>query len=65
MEGRLTRSRRDVMVGGVCSGIGRWMKVDPTVVRVVFALVSLFSTAFPGLIVYLVLWAILPVDPEY
>jgi phage shock protein C len=65
MEGRLTRSRRDVMVGGVCSGIGRWMNVDPTVVRVVFAMVSLFSSAFPGLLVYLVLWMVIPQDPEY
>lgn len=60
METRLTRSRDDTMVGGVCAGFAHWIGVDPTLVRVVFALVSILSSAFPGLLVYLVLWVVIP-----
>jgi phage shock protein PspC (stress-responsive transcriptional regulator) len=37
---------------------------DPTFVRIIYALVSIFSAAFPGIIVYLVFWAIVPKKPE-
>ena len=65
MEGRLTRSRHDVMIACVCSGFARWANLDPTVVRVVFALVSFFSSAFPGILVYVILWLIIPEDPDH
>ena len=58
--GQLRRTADDAMIGGVCGGIARWMDVDPSLVRVTFALISLLSTAFPGILVYVVLWAILP-----
>lgn len=60
METRLTRSRSDVMIGGVCAGIARWMGLDPTLVRIAFALVSILSSAFPGVLVYIVLWLVIP-----
>lgn len=53
----LTRSRNG-MIGGVCAGIARAVNVDVTIVRVAFILVSLFAGG--GLLVYLVLWAVIP-----
>ncbi|MEM1012707.1 MAG: PspC domain-containing protein [Planctomycetota bacterium] len=58
----LTRSTREQMIGGVCAGIARWLGWDPTLVRVLYVVVSLFSVAFPGIIVYLVLWVVMPQD---
>jgi phage shock protein PspC (stress-responsive transcriptional regulator) len=50
------------MIAGVCGGIAEWLGWDPTVVRVGYVLLSLFSAAFPGLIVYVVLWAVMPYE---
>ena len=58
----LHRSRRNSIVAGVCGGIAEWLGWDPTLVRVLYVLVSFFSVAFPGIIVYLLLWAIMPQD---
>jgi len=45
MERKLYRSRTDVMIGGVCAGLGDYLKVDPTVVRLAFVLTALFGAA--------------------
>lgn len=59
MEGkRLTRSSKNRMVGGVCGGIGEYLGVDPGWVRLVFVLVAL-GKGF-GLMLYLILWIVLP-----
>lgn len=60
----LRRSRDDRWIAGVCGGLARWLGWDPTVVRIVYVLVSILSAAFPGLIVYLVLWLVMPVEPR-
>ena len=52
----------DRLIGGVCGGIARWLGWDPTLVRVLFALVSFFSAAFPGILVYIILWCVMPPD---
>ena len=59
---RLTRSRSDKFVGGVAGGLGAYFDVDPVLVRVGFAVSTLFSGA--GLLAYLVLLAALPTDDE-
>ena len=56
----LKRSVENRMIGGVCGGIAEWLGWDPTLVRVLFVLVSIFSAAFPGIIVYIVLWILMP-----
>jgi phage shock protein C len=56
----LQRSRRNRMIAGVCGGIAEWLGWDPTVVRVLYVLVSILSVAFPGILVYLLLWLIMP-----
>lgn len=57
---RLTRSRTDRKIAGVCGGIAQYFGWDPTLVRVVYVVASVVSVAFPGIIIYLVLWAIMP-----
>jgi phage shock protein PspC (stress-responsive transcriptional regulator) len=54
------RSRSTRMFGGVCGGIARWLDWDPTAVRILYVLLSVGSAAFPGLLVYLVLWIAMP-----
>lgn len=60
--GRLRRSRSDRYVAGVAGGLGRHFDVDPTVVRVVLAVATLFGGA--GLLVYVAVWLLVPEDGE-
>ena len=60
MNKRLTRSATDKMLCGVCGGIAEYLDVDPTVIRVAYVALSLFSAAFPGLILYIILALIIP-----
>lgn len=55
----LRRSLADRKIAGVCGGIAEYLGLDPTVVRVVYALLSL-GTAFVGALVYLLLWFLVP-----
>jgi len=48
------------MIAGICGGLGEYFEVDPTVVRIVYVLVSILSVAFPGILVYIILWIIIP-----
>jgi phage shock protein C len=52
------------MMGGVCAGIAEWLGWDPTIVRVGYVLLSVLSAAFPGILVYIILWIIMP-PPDY
>ena len=56
----LTRSREHRVLAGVCGGIADWLGWSPTVVRVIYVVVSILSAAFPGILVYLVLWLLMP-----
>ncbi len=62
MSKRLTRSD-DRFLGGVCSGIAEYFDFDPTLVRIGYVLISILSAAFPGLLVYIILWIVVP--PKY
>jgi len=57
---RLTRSKSERMLLGVCGGIAVWLGWDPTIVRVAYVLVSICSAAFPGIFVYLILALVMP-----
>ena len=59
----LYRSQRSKILGGVCGGIAEWLGWDPTMVRVLYVLASILSVAFPGTIVYIVLWIVVPKAP--
>jgi phage shock protein C len=58
----LTRSRHNAMIGGVCAGIAEHFGWSITGTRVVYVLLSILSVAFPGILVYLILWILLPRD---
>jgi phage shock protein C len=58
----LRRSSRDYLIAGVCGGLARWLGWDATLVRVLYVLTSVVSAAFPGLLVYLILWLIIPAE---
>lgn len=55
---RLYRSEQDRMVAGICGGLGAYLGIDPTVVRVVFVVLGLLSGV--GLVLYLVMWIVVP-----
>jgi phage shock protein C len=50
------------MIGGVCSGLGSYLTIDPTLVRLIFVLLFLFGGN--GLLIYIILWIIVPIEPE-
>ena len=56
---RLYRSRKDKVIGGVCGGIAAYLHVDPVVVRLTWAIVTLISMGL-GILAYLIAWAIIP-----
>ncbi len=61
-EGRskLHRSSTNRIIAGVCGGIAEWLGWSPTTVRVLYVVVSILSVAFPGILVYLILWIVMP-----
>lgn len=59
----LYRSRRSRILGGVCGGIAEWLGWSPTWVRLLYVIVSILSAAFPGAIVYVILWIVMPETP--
>jgi phage shock protein PspC (stress-responsive transcriptional regulator) len=60
----LRRSSRDYLIGGVCGGLAEWLGWDPTLVRVLYVALSVFSAAFPGILVYIIMWIIVPEEPS-
>jgi phage shock protein C len=59
----LYRSRDERMIAGVCGGLAKMLGWTPTRVRLLYVLVSILSVAFPGTVVYIILWAIVPEEP--
>jgi phage shock protein C len=60
----LYRSRHNRLIAGVCGGIAAWLGWDPTLVRILYVLVSILSVAFPGFLVYIILWIVMPLEPQ-
>jgi phage shock protein PspC (stress-responsive transcriptional regulator) len=60
---KLTRSRNDRMMAGVCSGLGKYLGIDPTVVRIVMVL-AFFLTFSTAAFVYLALWLLVPEESD-
>lgn len=60
MRKPLRRSRSNRMIAGVVGGLADYFSLDPTMARVIFVVVSILSAAFPGLLVYAVLWLVIP-----
>lgn len=54
------RSRRNRVIAGVCGGLAQTLGWNPTTVRALYVLVSILSAAFPGILVYVILWIVMP-----
>ena len=61
---RLTRSKSERLLLGVCGGIATWLGWDPTIVRVAYVLISICSAGFPGIFVYVILALVMPPEPS-
>ena len=61
MEKRLQRSRSEKMIGGVCGGLAAYFGIDPTIVRILWVVITLIGGA--GILAYLILWIVMPQEP--
>ncbi len=59
-EKRLTRVEDGRMVAGVCAGLAKYLGIDATVVRLIFALLTIFVGG--GILLYLILWLVMPME---
>ena len=57
---RLTRSTDDRMLAGVAGGLAEYMDIDPAIVRLIFVIIALFGGGVTGIVIYLILWVIMP-----
>ncbi len=60
---KLYRSRNDKMVSGVCAGLANFLNIDPTLVRVLYAVLAVFTAVVPCLVLYIVLAIVIPQEP--
>ena len=56
----LRRSRTNRQIAGVVGGLAEYFGMDPTLLRVIYVVGSIVSAAFPGLLVYILLWLLIP-----
>ena len=63
MNKKLYKSNKDKMLCGVLGGFAEYLGVDSTLVRLVFAIISLFSAGFPGLLIYIICALVIPEKP--
>jgi phage shock protein C len=64
MTKKLRRSNNR-MIAGVCAGIAEYFDVDVSLVRLGYVLISILSAAFPGILVYIIAWIIMPEDDSF
>jgi len=60
---RLMRSSTDKKIAGVCAGFADYFDLDPSLVRIVWILLTFFSGVFPGIVIYLIAWLVMPLAP--
>ena len=56
----LHRTKNNRVLAGVCGGIAHWLDWDPTLVRILYVILSILSAAFPGTLIYIILWIVMP-----
>ena len=57
---RLYRSRSNRQISGVCGGLGEFFNIDPTIIRLLFVLVGIFTAVAPVALIYIILVIIIP-----
>jgi len=60
---RLMRPRANRAIAGVCAGMGPYLDIDVSLIRLIWVLVSIFSGIFPGVLVYVIAWVVIPEEP--
>lgn len=60
-EKRLTRSKKDRVIAGICGGMGEYFNIDPLFIRIVFVLLGIYGA---GVIIYIILWIVLPEEGD-
>lgn len=55
---RLYRSKSNKVIAGICGGLGEYFNIDPVIIRVIFAVFTVFGGS--GILLYLILWIIIP-----
>ena len=60
---KLIRSRADRKIAGFCAGLGHYLDMDITLVRLVWVLVTLMAGVLPGVVVYVLAWIVVPEEP--
>jgi phage shock protein C len=60
---RLMRSSIDCKIAGVCGGMAEYLDIDPTIVRLVWVLVFIFTGFIPGALAYVICWIVMPQAP--
>ena len=60
----LKRPLNNRMLAGVCACFAERMNLDPSIVRIGYLLLSLFTAGFPGLLIYLIAWIIIPEERQ-
>ena len=63
MAKRLYRSNKDRMIAGVCGGIAEYFDIDPVIVRII-AVILLLPGGLPGFLPYVILWVVVPENPD-
>lgn len=58
----LRRSRKHAIIAGVCAGFAEYIGRDPGLVRLLYITISLVSAAFPGILIYIIAWLLIPED---
>jgi phage shock protein C len=61
---KLYRSRTEKKISGVCGGIAMYFNLDPTIIRLVWAFVSVFSVGIPGVLIYVICALVIPEEPD-
>lgn len=61
---KLYRSKTERKLSGVCGGLAVYLNVDATIIRLAWALISIFSAVVPGILLYIVFAFIIPEEPD-
>lgn len=61
---RLYRDRWDKKISGVCGGLGQFLFIDPTIIRLFFVVICIFTGILPVLILYIAAWMLIPLGPS-
>ena len=61
---RLYRPRTGRMLSGVCAGLANYFGMDPTLVRVIYAILSVCTAIITGVLIYVILMLIIPEEPN-